>query len=81
MRDCGFPATTFAGSAHVLPPPGGRAHDGRPCKRAALRAHGGVGPLIAALAGLPVVGSTGREPSLLEIFIQPYDVRRPDAGN
>jgi ABC-2 type transport system ATP-binding protein len=34
---------------------------------------GGVGPLIAALAGHPVVALTSREPSLEEIFLHHYD--------
>jgi ABC-2 type transport system ATP-binding protein len=34
---------------------------------------GGVGPLIATLAGHPVVALTSREPSLEEIFLHHYD--------
>jgi ABC-2 type transport system ATP-binding protein len=34
---------------------------------------GGVGPLIAALAGHPVLALTSREPSLEEIFLHHYD--------
>ena len=34
---------------------------------------GSVGPLIAALAGHPVVALDSREPSLEEIFLHHYD--------
>jgi ABC-2 type transport system ATP-binding protein len=34
---------------------------------------GSVGPLIAALAGHPVMTLTSREPSLEEIFLHHYD--------
>ena len=34
---------------------------------------GSVGPLIAALAGHPVVALKSREPSLEEIFLHHYD--------
>jgi ABC-2 type transport system ATP-binding protein len=34
---------------------------------------GDVGPLIAALAGHPVVALASREPSLEEIFLHHYD--------
>ena len=45
-----------------------------------LEVTGSVGPVIAALAGLPVVALTSREPSLEEIFLHHYDGRgRRDA--
>ncbi len=64
---------TFEGPAPKLDPlPGIRA---TPVGRAGLRfeVSGGVGPLIAALAGQPVVTLTSREPSLEEIFLHHYD--------
>jgi ABC-2 type transport system ATP-binding protein len=64
---------TFAGRAPELP-----ALDGIHVVRAgenALRCEvtGSIGPLLAALAGQPVVGLTSREPSLEEIFLHHYD--------
>jgi ABC-2 type transport system ATP-binding protein len=41
---------------------------------------GSVGPLIAALAGHPVLALTSREPSLEEIFLHHYDQGDGDAG-
>ena len=41
--------------------------------RCAFEVTGSVGPLIAALAGHPVVALTSREPSLEEIFLHHYD--------
>ena len=42
---------------------------------------GSVGPLIAALAGHPVVALNSREPSLEEIFLHHYDgAARPMCG-
>jgi ABC-2 type transport system ATP-binding protein len=40
---------------------------------------GSVGPLIAALAGHPVVALRSREPSLEEIFLHHYDASHGDA--
>jgi polyether ionophore transport system ATP-binding protein len=40
--------------------------------------HGSMGPLVAALAGHPVVTLTSREPSLEEIFLHHYDGARGD---
>jgi ABC-2 type transport system ATP-binding protein len=67
---------TFDGPAPKLPElPGVRlASAGDNTVRASVT--GGVGPLIAALAGHPVVALTSREPSLEEIFLHHYD----DAG-
>ena len=41
---------------------------------------GGVGPLIASLAGQRVVSLTSREPSLEEIFLHHYDSTNGDVG-
>jgi ABC-type multidrug transport system ATPase subunit len=67
---------TFDGPAPTLPElPGVRlASAGDNAVRASVT--GGVGPLIAALAGHPVLALTSREPSLEEIFLHHYD----DAG-
>jgi len=64
---------TFDGPAPTLPElPGVRLTSaGDNSLRASVT--GGVGPLIAALAGHPVVGLTSREPSLEEIFLHHYD--------
>jgi ABC-2 type transport system ATP-binding protein len=64
---------TFEGPAPELGSlPGVRA---TPVGRSGLRfeVSGGVGALIAALAGQPVVTLTSREPSLEEIFLHHYD--------
>ena len=64
---------TFAGDAPELAPlPGVRvARAGASALR--FEVSGGVGPLIAALAGQPVATLTSREPSLEEIFLHHYD--------
>jgi ABC-2 type transport system ATP-binding protein len=72
---------TFAGAAPEL--------DGLPGVKVAragpnaLRCEvsGGVGPLIAALAGHPVVALTSREPSLEEIFLHHYDTSDGRVGD
>jgi polyether ionophore transport system ATP-binding protein len=72
---------TFEGPAPDLGPlPGVRVHEAGPN---ALRCEvsGGIGPLIAALAGHPVATLTSREPSLEEIFLHHYDERGADVGN
>jgi len=72
---------TFEGPAPDLGPlPGVRMHEAGPN---ALRCEvsGGIGPLIAALAGHPVATLTSREPSLEEIFLHEYDERGADVGN
>jgi ABC-2 type transport system ATP-binding protein len=64
---------TFDGPAPRLPDlPGVQT---APAGGDALRCevHGSVGPLIAALAGHPVLALTSREPSLEEIFLHHYD--------
>jgi polyether ionophore transport system ATP-binding protein len=64
---------TFDGPAPTLPElPGVRLTSaGDNAVRASVT--GGVGPLIAALAGHPVLALTSREPSLEEIFLHHYD--------
>ena len=64
---------TFDGPAPKLPElPGVRLMSaGDNAVRASVT--GGVGPLIAALAGHPVLALTSREPSLEEIFLHHYD--------
>ena len=43
--------------------------------------HGSIGPLIAALAGHPVLALTSREPTLEEIFLHHYDEARGRVGD
>ena len=64
---------TFAGKAPELPPlPGVQgARTGSSTLR--FEVTGEVAPLIAQLAGRPVVSLTSREPSLEEIFLHHYD--------
>jgi polyether ionophore transport system ATP-binding protein len=64
---------TFDGAAPQLPElPGVRlTRSGASAVRAEVT--GSVGPLIAALAGHPVVALDSREPSLEEIFLHHYD--------
>ena len=64
---------TFDGTAPQLPElPGVRlTSSGANAVRAEVT--GSVGPLIAALAGHPVVSLNSREPSLEEIFLHHYD--------
>ncbi len=64
---------TFAGHAPELPAlPGVKVERAGPN---ALRCEvsGSVGPLVAALAGHPVLALTSREPSLEEVFLHHYD--------
>ena len=70
---------TFAGPAPPLPPLAGVHVTAAGANALRCEVTGGVGPLIAALAGLQVVALTSREPSLEEIFIHHYDVRLADA--
>jgi ABC-2 type transport system ATP-binding protein len=70
---------TFEGPAPQLPP-----LDGVRVERAGesglrCEVNGPVRPLLAALAELPVVALTSREPSLEEIFLHHYD--RADGGS
>jgi ABC-2 type transport system ATP-binding protein len=67
---------TFAGQAPDLPPlPGVQVERAGP-NALRFEVQGSVGPVIAALAGHPVMALTSREPSLEEIFLHHYD--RPD---
>ncbi len=68
---------TFEGEVPTLPPLEGvhAATAGPNALR--LEVTGSVGPVIQALAGLPVVALTSREPSLEEIFLHHYDGRGP----
>ena len=63
---------TFAGPPPTLPPIEGVKieHAGENTLRCAVA--GGVGPLIDALAGTPIVALHSREPSLEEIFLHFY---------
>ena len=70
---------TFAGPPPALPELAGVQVTAAGAHALRCEVSGGVGPLIAALAGTPVVALTSREPSLEEIFIHHYDV--PDAGS
>jgi ABC-2 type transport system ATP-binding protein len=71
---------TFDGAAPHLPDlPGVRlTSSGANAVRAEVT--GSVGPLIAALAGHPVVSLNSREPSLEEIFLHHYDGSDSRAG-
>ncbi|AEH11143.1 MULTISPECIES: ABC transporter ATP-binding protein [Protofrankia] len=63
---------TFTGPAPQLPPlPGVQVQPVGP-SGLRLRTTGGVGPVIAALAGHPVATLTSQEPSLEEIFLHHY---------
>ena len=68
---------TFEGEVPALPPLEGvhAATAGPNALR--LEVTGSVGPVIQALAGLPVLALTSREPSLEEIFLHHYDGRGP----
>ena len=70
---------TFAREAPQLPPLEGVsvANDGPNTLR--FEVTGGIGPLIAALAGHEVLALTSREPSLEEIFLHHYDGSSADA--
>jgi ABC-2 type transport system ATP-binding protein len=65
---------TFDGPAPELPPlPGVHVIPAGPSALRFEVAGGEVGPVIAALAGHPVVALTSREPSLEEIFLHHYE--------
>ncbi|HXW58120.1 MAG TPA: ABC transporter ATP-binding protein [Solirubrobacteraceae bacterium] len=68
---------TFAGEPPQLPPLEGTQveHSGPNALRFSVS--GSIGPLIAALAGHPVLALTSREPSLEEIFLHHYDQATP----
>ena len=65
---------SFEGPAPELPPLAGVrvARSGPGALR--LEVSGGIRPVLEALAGLPVLTLTSREPSLEEIFLHHYDV-------
>ena len=64
---------TFEGRVPELPSLPGVAVSGMGENAVHFEVSGSVGPLIEALAGLPVVALTSREPSLEEIFLHHYD--------
>jgi polyether ionophore transport system ATP-binding protein len=63
----------FDGPAPELPPLDGVTVASEGPSSVRCEVTGGVGPLIAALAGHPVASLTSREPSLEEIFLHHYD--------
>ncbi len=63
---------TFAGPPPVLAPLPGIAIERAGANALRFEVTGSVAPLLAALAGYEVVGLTGREPSLEEIFLYHY---------
>ncbi len=64
---------TFAGGVPELPALAGVSVESVGPNALRFEVTEGVGPLIAALAGHPVVTLTSREPSLEEIFLHHYD--------
>jgi len=64
---------TFAGAAPPLPPLPGVSVAAAGESALRLEVSGELRPLLAALAELPVVALTSREPSLEEIFLHHYD--------
>jgi ABC-2 type transport system ATP-binding protein len=64
---------TFAGSAPEIGPLPGVEVASAGANALRFEVSGGIGPLIAALAGHPVATLTSREPSLEEIFLHHYD--------
>jgi ABC-2 type transport system ATP-binding protein len=64
---------TFEGEVPALPPLEGVHTAAAGPNALRLEVTGSVGPVIQALAGLPVVALTSREPSLEEIFLHHYD--------
>jgi len=64
---------TFDGSAPTLPGLPGVIVEPAGPNALHCEVSGSVQPLLAALAGLPVVSLTSREPSLEEIFLHHYD--------
>ena len=71
---------TFAGEAPALAPLDGVQVTSAGPNALRFEVSGSVGPLIAALAGHPVISLTSREPSLEEIFVQHYDSSGAHAG-
>jgi ABC-2 type transport system ATP-binding protein len=64
---------TFDGPAPALPPLPGVVATPAGTGTLRIEANGELRPLLAALAELPVVAMTSREPSLEEIFLHHYD--------
>jgi ABC-2 type transport system ATP-binding protein len=64
---------TFDGAAPHLPALPGVAVTSTGTNALRFEVTGAVAPLLGALAGLPVVALTSREPSLEEIFLHHYD--------
>jgi ABC-2 type transport system ATP-binding protein len=64
---------TFAAAPPALSPLAGVAVAASGTNALHFEVSGSIGPLIAALAGHPVVALTSREPSLEEIFLHHYD--------
>jgi polyether ionophore transport system ATP-binding protein len=64
---------TFTGPAPQLPPLDGVHVESAGANALRFEVTGGVGPLIAALAGHSIKTLTSREPSLEEIFLHHYD--------
>jgi ABC-2 type transport system ATP-binding protein len=71
---------TFDGVAPHLPELPGVATTSTGTNALRFEVTGAVAPLLAALAGLPVVALTSREPSLEEIFLHHYDGSDGNAG-
>ena len=63
---------TFAGTPPDLPSIEGTTVERAGANALRFEVTGSVAPLLAALAGKEVVGLTGREPSLEEIFMHHY---------
>lgn len=72
---------TFSGAAPDLPPIPGTAVRRSGPSSLRCEVSGGIGPLINALAGLPVRSLISREPSLEEVFLHHYDHRDGAAPN
>jgi ABC-2 type transport system ATP-binding protein len=64
---------TFRGPAPALAAVPGTSAEPLGANGLRFEVHGPVGPLLAALDGLPVESLTSREPSLEEIFLHQYD--------
>ena len=64
---------TFSGPVPELPPLAGVAVDHAGANALRLEVSGSVGPLIRALAELPVTSLESREPSLEEVFLHHYE--------
>ena len=72
---------TFDGPAPTLPPLPGVSVTSAGENALRCEVSGSVGPLIAALAGHPVLALTSREPSLEEIFLHHYETADGRVGD